>query len=71
MYKGPRFKRVLRGTKLVRASSLAEKTKERGHKQLTVAGVPVPTEYETLHFQLVGLQVLVNRQSLKRRYIQV
>ena len=54
VYKGPRFKRVLRGTKLVRASSLAEKTKERGHKQLTVAGVPVPTEYETLHFSIGG-----------------
>jgi hypothetical protein len=54
VYKGPRFKRVLRGTKLVRASSLAEKTKERDHKQLTVAGVPVPTEYETLHFSIGG-----------------
>ncbi|EBW7114481.1 conjugal transfer protein TraJ [Salmonella enterica subsp. enterica serovar Telelkebir] len=54
VYKGPRFKRIFRGTRLVKASSLAEKTKKRNEKQITIANVPVPVEVENLHFSIGG-----------------
>lgn len=54
VYRGERFKRVLRGTKLVRASELSEKTRERNTKQLTIASIPVPIKLENLHFSIGG-----------------
>lgn len=54
VYKGPKFKRVLRGTELVRASKLKEITRERTGRQLTIAGIPVPSKYETIHFSIGG-----------------
>jgi len=54
VFKGEKFKRVLRGTTLVRASQLKEKTRERGMKQLTISGIPIPTKVENLHFSIGG-----------------
>ncbi|HTP26195.1 MAG TPA: type IV secretion system DNA-binding domain-containing protein, partial [Anaeromyxobacteraceae bacterium] len=49
---GTRFRTFLRGTRVVRASALARKTRERAN-QVSVAGIPMPTKIETLHL-LVG-----------------
>ena len=54
VYRGQRFVRFLRGTKLVRASQLKEKTFKRGEQQLTIASIPIPIELEPLHFSIGG-----------------
>jgi hypothetical protein len=50
---GATFRHHLRGTRVVSATRLAWSTRERGRRQITVAGVPMPTPVETLHL-LVG-----------------
>ncbi|WP_248345844.1 type IV secretion system DNA-binding domain-containing protein [Anaeromyxobacter paludicola] len=50
---GAAFRVHLRGTKVVSPKRLAWSTRERGQRQITVAGVPMPTWVETLHL-LVG-----------------
>jgi hypothetical protein len=50
---GAAFRAHLRGTRIVGPSRLAWATRERGGRQITVAGVPMPTTVETLHL-LVG-----------------
>ncbi|MCV5647611.1 type IV secretion system DNA-binding domain-containing protein, partial [Escherichia coli] len=54
VFKGERFKKIYRGTELVRARTLADKTRERGVNQLTVANIPIPTYAENLHFSIAG-----------------
>ncbi|MCG2947144.1 type IV secretion system DNA-binding domain-containing protein, partial [Escherichia coli] len=53
-FKGERFKKIFRGTELVRARTLADKTRQRGVDQLTVANIPIPVEAENLHFSIAG-----------------
>ncbi|EGD4232502.1 type IV secretion system DNA-binding domain-containing protein [Salmonella enterica subsp. enterica serovar Meleagridis] len=54
VFKGERFKKVYRGTELVRARTLANKTRQRGVDQLTIANIPIPVEVENLHFSISG-----------------
>ena len=54
VYKGEKFKKVLRGTSLVRASQLNEKTRERSMQQLRIAGINIPTAIESYHFSIGG-----------------
>lgn len=48
------FRRFLRGTRVVRPSSLTRRTRERKLEQVTVASVPMPTRIETLHLLVAG-----------------
>jgi hypothetical protein len=48
------FRKYLRGTIVVSARSLAQRTKEHATEQLTVAGVPMPTSIETFHVLVAG-----------------
>jgi len=51
---GAPFRRFLRGTRVVRPSSLTRRTRERKLEQVTVASVPMPTRIETLHLLVAG-----------------
>lgn len=51
---GAPFRRFLRGTKLVSARECARITRERGERQVTVAGVPMPGAVEPLHLLVNG-----------------
>lgn len=53
-YDGASFKRFIRGTRVVSASRLRRRCKERGQKQIDVAGIPMPTKVESLHLMLGG-----------------
>lgn len=53
-FKGAAFAKFYRGTRLAAAKALARETKERGRKQITIAGVPVPTKAEATHFSVGG-----------------
>lgn len=51
---GAPFRKFLRGTKSASVSALKRKTKEKNKKQVTIAGVPIPSKVENLHFLLNG-----------------
>lgn len=51
---GRKYKKFLRGTKMVSKEKLSEKTKEAKKQQITISGIPIPTEIENLHFLLNG-----------------
>ncbi len=53
-FAGGDFIRRLRGPRMVSAAALIDLTKERGKKQLTFMGIPIPTLLETLHFLVTG-----------------
>lgn len=53
-FKGRAFKKHLRGTKMVTKTKLKNMTSERKKEQVTISGVPIPTEVENLHFLLNG-----------------
>lgn len=53
-FRGAKFKKLYRGTKLVSARELASLTRKRGEKQITIADVPVPRDVETTHFAIAG-----------------
>lgn len=53
-FKGAAFEKFYRGTEVVTADELARKTTERGMQQITIAGVPMPTEAENTHISIGG-----------------
>jgi len=54
-FKGAKYDKHLRGTKMTTPSDLKRQTKSRKkEKQVTVCGIPLPVEIETLHFLLNG-----------------
>lgn len=53
-FQGATFDTFYRGTQIVKPEELARKTKERGQRQITIAGIPVPTNAETTHFCVGG-----------------
>lgn len=53
-FKGYKYKKFLRGTKIVTKEKLAEMTNNRKEEQITISGVPIPTDIENLHFLLNG-----------------
>lgn len=53
-FKGRAFKRHLRGTRIVSPRALAAQTRERGVRQVNIAGIPIPSKAESLHFLLNG-----------------
>lgn len=54
VFKGAAFSRFYRGTQLVTQDALARLTRERKKQQVTIAGVPVPTQAESKHFAIGG-----------------
>ncbi|XDJ36618.1 MAG: type IV secretion system DNA-binding domain-containing protein (plasmid) [Burkholderia sp.] len=54
VFAGARFEKFYRGTRLATAAALARETSERGKQQITIAGVPMPTEAETTHVSIGG-----------------
>jgi len=54
VFAGAHFDKFYRGTRLSTAAALARETIERGRRQITIAGVPVPSEAETTHFSIGG-----------------
>lgn len=68
-FKGKPFKKWLRGTKIVSPSKLKSMTKERNKTQIKIAGIPIPTSVEALHFLLngatgTGKSVIINNMIL-------
>ena len=53
-FAGAAFKRHLRGTVAASAAELARRTTERGARQITIAGIPLPTDAENLNVLMVG-----------------
>ncbi|MGL4964750.1 MAG: type IV secretion system DNA-binding domain-containing protein [Inquilinus sp.] len=53
-FSGAAYKRHLRGTVAASAAELARQTTERGARQITIAGIPLPTEAEPLNVLMVG-----------------
>ena len=53
-FSGAAFHSHLRGTKVVSARRLTWSTRAFGHPQISVAGVPMPREVETLHLMVGG-----------------
>ncbi len=53
-FAGANFKKFLRGTKFETASTLKSKTLEKGIRQVTIAGIPMPTKVENLHLLVAG-----------------
>lgn len=53
-FKGRKYKKFLRGTKIVSKEKLSDKTKEAKKEQITISGIPVPTDIENLHILLNG-----------------
>lgn len=53
-FKGAAYEKFYRGTKLTTAKALARETIERDRKQISIAGVPVPTKAESTHFSIGG-----------------
>lgn len=53
-FKGAAFSKFYRGTQIVTASELARKTTEKGQKQITIAGVPMPIDAENTHVSIGG-----------------
>lgn len=53
-YGGAPFRSFLRGTRIVRPSTLARRTRERRAQQVTVADIPMPTRVEMLHLLVAG-----------------
>ena len=51
---GAPFRRIWRGAAVATASGLTRRTTEKGASQITVAGVPFPTDAETLHLAITG-----------------
>lgn len=54
IFKGQKFKRIFRGSKLVSASRLASITRERKEEQVTIANIPVPVKAEFTHISIGG-----------------
>ncbi|NEK69936.1 MAG: type IV secretion system DNA-binding domain-containing protein [Xanthomonas perforans] len=53
-FTGQRFKRFLRGTKIVTVEKLKALTRERKTQQVTVGDIPVPTAVEPTHILVAG-----------------
>lgn len=53
-FDGAAYKKYVRGTKVVPFKKLIKQTKEKSTDQISVAGVPMPTNLETLHLLLNG-----------------
>lgn len=53
-FRGAKFKKLYRGTKLVSARELANLTRNRKEKQITIADIPIPKNVETTHFAIAG-----------------
>lgn len=53
-FSGAPYRKLLRGPLMVTQSALARRTRERGKQQVTIAGVPMPTQAESRHLVLVG-----------------
>lgn len=53
-FTGQQFKRFLRGTKIVTDDQLKSLTRERKAEQVTVGGIPVPTDVEPTHILVSG-----------------
>lgn len=53
-FTGQRFKRFLRGTKIVTVDKLKSLTRERKTQQVTVGDIPVPTAVEPTHILVAG-----------------
>ncbi len=51
---GAPFQKFLRGTRIVSAERLRRQMSERGRKQVTVAGIPLPLGAENLHLLIGG-----------------
>lgn len=54
VFAGADYDQFLRGTKLETSQFVARITKQPRQQQITIAGVPVPTEFETGHFTIAG-----------------
>jgi len=53
-FAGAPFSRFLRGTRIGSAGELSRNSKERGIRQITVAGIPMPRRIENLHLLVAG-----------------
>lgn len=53
-FTGERFKRFLRGTKIVTADKLKSLTTERKEKQVVIGDIPIPTAVESTHILIGG-----------------
>jgi len=53
-FAGAAFKRHLRGTVAASAAELTRRTTERGARQITIAGIPLPRAVETYNVLMVG-----------------
>lgn len=53
-FQGAPFRRFLRGTRMVSPAELKRRTTERKRQQVTVAGIPMPTDIENRHLLIVG-----------------
>jgi len=53
-FEGARFKRWLRGSKIVSMKALRAQCEEPGQSQIEVAGLPMPSGVETLHLMING-----------------
>lgn len=53
-FTGERFKRFLRGTRIVTADKLRSETREKKKKQILIGDIPMPTGVETTHLLIGG-----------------
>ncbi len=53
-FTGAKFSKFLRGTQVTSKRALASKCRSRKEQQVVIAGVPMPTEIETLHLLMAG-----------------
>lgn len=53
-FEGEPYKKYYRGSRHAPANVLARMTRERNREQITIAGIPVPTESENNHALVVG-----------------
>lgn len=68
-FNGADFISKLRGPSMVSPDELADITRERGKKQLSLMGIPVPTSKENQHFSAVGSTGTGKSQAIGR-YIE-
>lgn len=53
-FSGARFNRFLRGTRITSPAKLARMTQDSSAAQVTLAGIPIPTNAENLHMLIGG-----------------
>ena len=68
-FNGGDFISKLRGPSIVSQAELADITRERGTKQLSLMGIPVPTSKENQHFSAVG-STGTGKSQVIGRYIE-